>query len=129
MIQEIVVNPGLFIQLRLRSEVVEIDNEGRANEIMDCTATEPEGDNGSRTLGSCILYREAEQLKDMIAYFFTKIHDCPPEDKWGGVDDTVSQICKTLQLEGRTKRRFVKNVMRDVMEHIKRGKTFSSKKI
>ena len=88
---------------------------------MDCTATEPGEDNGSRTLGNCTLHREAEQLNHMVAYFLTKINDCPPEEKWGGADGTASQICKALQLEGRTKRRFVKNVIRNVMEHIKRG--------
>ena len=65
----------------------------------------------------------------MIAYFLIKIHDCPPEGKWGGRDGTVSDICRTLKLEGKTKRSFVKCVMRDVTEHIKKGEIYSSKRV
>ena len=113
-VQEFVATPGLFIRLCLGSEVV---NQAPEPDIVDLT-----------TLQERMLHRTAEKLKDMIAYFFVKLHECPPQEKWGGTNGTASQICRALKLEGKTKRRFVKKVMRDVSEHISKGKVYSGKR-
>ena len=130
MIQEIITHPGHFIQSHLRSETVEAadNNISEETEIVDLTS-ETGQDIVRSTAESRLSHRSAEQLKDMIAYFFINIYHCPPEGEWGGKYGTVLDICSSLKLEGQAKRHLVKHVLRDVTDHIKKGETYSSKRL
>ena len=121
-VHEIVANPGTFIQSRL-------GKESEQNDAQEVDLTTTDEDNAcSTTAGSCLSHRSVEKLKDAIAFFYINVFNCPPEEEWGGRNGVAHKICTALKLEGKPKRKFVKNVMRDVADHVDRGEAYSSKK-
>ena len=81
LVQEIFVNPGIFIMLCLGREVGYEENR-IDDDTFDLTDTTEE--NASSTAGSRLSHKMVEKLKDMIKFPFIHVFNCPPEEEWGG---------------------------------------------
>ena len=94
----------MFIQLRMESgarrESLAQDEEEPQN-TEDLTSTNEE--IASSIAGSRMSHKVAEQLKDMVAYFFINIHNWPPEEEWAGQNSTISKKLQDVEAQRRIK--------------------------